>query len=140
MSPAPVRAFSAAASLAMIAIAVSACANNSAATVPSNGESSNQVPIDKAPGPVQSLAEFCAAKHLATLPNGQMSLDAACAAPFVAGHKDATVKTVEPAGTVVLLFPKPIKVDDICGQSSFKAPMCRGFRPGDQMPAIPLSF
>jgi hypothetical protein len=135
MSPLPVPSFATAAAVALIAIAASACANNNAATV-----SSNKVPIDQAPGPLQSLAEFCAAKHLVTLPSGQMSLDAACAPPFIAGHKDATVKTVEPAGTVVLLFAAPIKVDDVCGQSSFKAPMCRGFRPGDQMPAIPLSF
>lgn len=133
MSPVP--AFAAAASLILIALAASACANNDVAN-----KASNKVPIEQAPGPVRSLAEFCAAKHLVTLPNGQMSLDAACAAPFIAGHTDATVKTIEPAGTSVLLFAKPIKVDDVCGQSSFKAPMCRGFRPGDQMPAIPLSF
>ena len=98
------------------------------------------VAISEAPGVVQSLAEFCKSKPAPKLPDGQLSLDGACAPAFVAKHPEASLKTVQPGNTVFLAFGVPAKVDEVCGLSRFKAPMCRGFRPGDTVPGVFMNY
>jgi hypothetical protein len=98
------------------------------------------VPISEVAGTTQSLQDFCKSKPAPKVPNGQLSLDAVCAPVFVAKHKASTVKTLQQDGSVVLLLEAPTKVDEACAASSFRAPACHGFRPGDIMPGLPLRF
>lgn len=115
--------------------AVQGCTNNNIAT-----ETANRQPIENGPGTTQSLKQFCSSKPSPKIPNGQQTLDAICAPSFVAKYPATTIKTFDAANLSVIEFGKELKVDEVCGPSGFKAPTCRGFRPGDLMKAMPAIY